>query len=258
MLAEMQDLEEAELRYTQAITLDKSHSDAWIGLAMCHGVRGDVQASASCLEKAQGRRPDDPRIGLLLAYALKAAAPSKRPTLAAVMPKADVAENQADVEALSALIEAEPDFVEAVLSLDADEAGSEVLALLANTLGAVLERNPEHADLHYHCGCVLARLGRTGEAIAAMEQAIDRRPQYVKALIQLAKLYGASDRNLDARRRLEEAIRAGAEYADVYYLMGNLCREGGLRERALDAYREALRINPNYKAAREALEAAQV
>lgn len=254
MLAERDELDEAELRFTAAVTLNRAHAEAWVALAMCHGAKGDHASSVHCLHKAQRWRPDDPRVAMLLAYALKSAHPSgTAPARAPLMPADDTAEDERDIAALSTIVEREPDFVEAVLSIDADEVRPEVFALLADTLRVALERHPEHADLHYHCGCVLARLGRTGEAIASIERAVGLRPRFVKALIQLARLYGESDRNLDARQRLEEAIRQGAEYADVYFLLGNMYRDGGMTDRAQVAYRQALRINPSYQAAREAL-----
>ncbi|MCB9849066.1 MAG: tetratricopeptide repeat protein, partial [Phycisphaerales bacterium] len=63
------------------------------------------------------------------------------------------------------------------------------------------------------------------------------------------------DRFADARHRLEEAVLKGAEYADLYYLLGNLYRDDGELRRARWAYEKALRINGGFVAAREALAA---
>ena len=76
-----------------------------------------------------------------------------------------------------------------------------------------------------------------------------------RALIELGKLYGKTDRKADATTRLERAVAAGAEYADVYYLLGNLYRDQGQVGRARTAYRKALTINSRYLDARQALEA---
>ena len=62
------------------------------------------------------------------------------------------------------------------------------------------------------------------------------------ALVQLAKLYQQTDRHEDAQVRLEQAIASGGEYADVYYLLGNLYRRSGRTERARWAYGQALKI----------------
>ncbi|MFH0980743.1 MAG: tetratricopeptide repeat protein, partial [Planctomycetota bacterium] len=254
LLAAMGETEEAELRFTQAVTIDKQHTEALVGLALCHGARGQASEAVHRLQQAQARNPEDARTALLLAYALQAAAPGAEPLRPAMPPEASAAE-EAGIDELAALIETEPDFVEAFLSLEPEEVGTEVFAILAATLSRALTRSPEQADLHYHCGCVLSRLGRTDDAIVAIERAVGLRPDFITALIQLARLYRDSARHLDARRRLEEAIRIGAEYADVYYLLGNLYRDGGLLDRARDAYERALRINPGYADAQKALQA---
>jgi len=54
--------------------------------------------------------------------------------------------------------------------------------------------------------------------------------------------------------RLEQTIRLGAEYADTYYLLGNLYRDTGQLDRARWAYENALRINSRYEEARKALD----
>ena len=71
----------------------------------------------------------------------------------------------------------------------------------------------------------------------------------------MGKLYRDTDRTEDATTRLEQAIVAGAEYADVYYLLGNLYRDQGQVGRARSAYRRALAINNRYEAAQQALAA---
>ncbi|MCP4593584.1 MAG: tetratricopeptide repeat protein [bacterium] len=254
VLASINETEEAELRFTQALTIERRHAEALIGLAMCHGARGDPTEAVRYLRRAQAENPSDARTALLLSHALLAAGEDTPCPVRVVMPSPGDAEDDAALDELSTLLEAEPDFVEAFLALESADVNPEVFILLAATLDRALERSPEHADLHYHCGCVLSRLGRTDEAIAAIERAIGLRPQSAKALIQLAKLYRQGDRHADACERLEEAIRLGAEYADVYYLLGNVYRDDGQVERARQAYQHALGINPQYTEALRALE----
>jgi tetratricopeptide (TPR) repeat protein len=255
LLAATGETEEAEMRFTQTVTLDPHHAEGWIGLALCHGARGEGREAVRCLRRAQARNPHDARTALLLTQALQAAEDAPREPIRVVMPAAAEPENEPGVAELARLIGGDPDFVEGFLSLEPREVGEEVFALLAAALRQALERSPEHADLHYHCGSVLSRLGHTGEAIAALERALDLRPHFIKAMIQLAKLYRQSDRRAAARARLEEAIRLGAEYADVYLLLGHLYGEEGRLEPARSAYRRALTINPGYAAARDALRA---
>ncbi|MEK7757290.1 MAG: tetratricopeptide repeat protein, partial [Planctomycetota bacterium] len=196
----------------------------------------------------------DARIGLLLAEAAKAMqqqglAVRVRANIAEV----EVSEDRRGIEELSRLIEADPDFVDAFLSIPAGEVDERVFAMLLSTLEVALERQPEHAELHFHCGRVLDRLGRRDAAIGANERAVEIDPTFTRALIELGKLYRDTDRTEDATTRFEQAIFAGAEYADVYYLLGNLYRDQGQVGRARNAYRRALAINNGYEAAQQAL-----
>jgi len=253
LLAADEKFEEAELRFTQAINIDREHGEALVSLALCCGVRQNPQAALGHLHRAQTLRPFDARIGLLLAEAAKT---SQQQGLAVRLPPArvwDETEDRRGINELSKVLESEPDFVDAFLSIPAGAVDGAVFALLLETLRAALERQPEHAELHYHCGRVLDRLGRRGDAIGENEKAVELAPTFTKALIELGKLYQATDRTADATTRFEQAIKAGAEYADVYYLLGNLYRKQGQIGRARSAYRRALAINEKYEAAQRAL-----
>ncbi len=255
ILASTERFEEAELRFTQAVNIDRNHADAHVHLALCAGVRHAPAEALVHLRKAQTQRPQDSRIGLLLAQAAHAAHQQGVVVGARFQPPpADWVVDQAGIETLSQVIAAEPDFVDAFLSIPLGDVDQNVFAMLLETLQVALERQPEHAELHFHCGRVLSRLGRPGEAIIATERAVEIEPNFIHALIELAKLYQQTDRNEDATTRLERAISAGADYADVYYLLGNLYRDQGQPARAREAYCHALELNDHYQDARQALE----
>ena len=171
------------------------------------------------------------------------------------MPDAHPEPDYAGIEELSHVIGAEPDFVDAFLSIPTGKVDEKVFAMLLETLHTALERQPEHAELHYHCGRVLTRLGHDDAAIDQNERAVSIDPKFTRALIELGKLYSRTDRTADATTRLERAVAAGAEYADVFYLLGNLYRDQGQIGQARTAYRRALKINERYEEAKTALEA---
>ncbi|UCE59388.1 MAG: tetratricopeptide repeat protein [Phycisphaerales bacterium] len=254
LLSALELYEEAELRFTQSLNIDRSHTEAFVSLAMCCGIRGAPAEAVGHLQKAQACRPHDARIGLLLAQAA-AAMHQKGQTqrVRAAMPEDNPLEDASGIDELSQVIEREPEFVDAFLALPAGEVDDLVFSVLLKTLRKALERQPELAELHYHCGRVLSRLGRHTDAINANERAVAINPRFTHALIELAELYSSTDRNADAVTRLEEAIEAGAKYADVFCLLGNSYRAVGKLEKARSAYRHALLINDGYKAAREAL-----
>ena len=254
LLAAAERFDEAELRFTQTLNLDPDHTDALVNVGLCCAVRGASDEALRNLQRAQVRRPHDARIGLLLTQAAKAVAQLGHVAgVRASMPDEELEADRAGIEELSQIIESAPDFVDAFLSIPAGKVDERVFALLLDTLLTALQRQPQHAELHFQCGRVLDRLGRQDEAIDAGERAVQINPRYTRALIALGKLYQKTDRAVDATTRLEQAIAAGAEYADVYYLLGNLYRDRGEVVRARSAYRRALSINAGYAAAREAL-----
>ncbi|MGB2986448.1 MAG: tetratricopeptide repeat protein [Phycisphaerae bacterium] len=256
LLTSLEDYDEAELRFTQALNIERDHTEALVSLALCCGVRNAMTEALGYLQRAQSRKPHDARIGQLLTQAAKAVQQQGLSVRArADMPDGDPVDDEQGIEELSRVIEAEPDFVDAFLSIPIGQVDERVFAMLLKTLEAALERQPEHAELHYHCGRVLARVGRSEDAINENERAISIAPTFIHALIELARLYQKTDRNVDATTRLEQAVAAGAEYADVYYLLGNLYRDQGQVGRARSAYRRALVLNDRYEAAVKALEA---
>jgi len=255
LLASAERYEEAELRFVQAVTIDRDHADALMNLGLCCGLRGALAEALNHLQRAQSRRPQDPRIGVMMARAAQALQQEGLCVqVRAEMPVADPLADTAGIEELSRVIEAEPDFVDAFLLITPGEVDEQVFAVLLKTLGTALARQPEHAELHFHCGRVLARLGRRDAAISANERAVKLDPTSTRALIELGRLYHETDRGADATTRLEQAVAAGADYADVHFLLGNLYRDGGQLGRARSAYHRALLINDRYEAARTALD----
>ncbi len=247
--------EEAELRFVQAITLDRAHTEAQVSLALCYGLRGGAGEALALLQRAQRMRPLDARINLLLTQAARAVQQQGQvPFTRAAMPEEDPQADAAGIAELSRVIEREPDFVDALLALSTDTVDDRVFAILLTTIRAALERQPEHAELHFHCGRVLKKLGRPDEAIDENERAVALNPRFTRALIELGNLYHQTDRARDAVDRLEQAVAAGAEYADVYYLLGKLYRQRGDLSRARTAFQRALTLNQRYQAARTALE----
>lgn len=256
LLASGGQLEEAELRFTTVESIDRNHVEGMVQLALCCAARQAVAEALGYLQRALARRPGDARIALLTAQAASAVRQQGHiPIMRALVPEADAPESDDGVQELAQAVAADPDFVDAFLSLPAEEVEPRTHGLLLHTLELALERQPEHAELHFHCGQLLARLGRRDDAIVRNERALALRPRFTRALVELARLYQLTDRNDDALTRLREAIAAGAEYADVYYMLGNVHRGRGELDAARDAYRHALSINARYRDAKLALEA---
>ncbi len=256
ILAEQGEYDEAELRFAQVLSIDRDHVDAMVNLGLCHGARGQIEDAFAWLQRAQAHRPGDGHIGVMVTQAAKTLA--RRGTSSAFRPTLRTYDDTADtrdLDRLSHLIETDPEFVDALLTLSETDVDERVFAILLATLQRALERQPEQAELHHHVGRVLACIGKADAAIEANERAVAIDPSCTRALVELGHLYQRQDRHELAVTRLEQALHAGADYADVHYLLGSLYRQQGRVGHAGRAYRRALQLNVHYTTAKEALDA---
>lgn len=72
LLVEAGRLEEAELRFTQVLSISRDHVESLVCLGLTLQQRGQLGQGISLLQRAQALRPDDAKITLLLAHAAKA------------------------------------------------------------------------------------------------------------------------------------------------------------------------------------------
>jgi len=259
LLAARGDYDEAEARFGQAINIDPNHTESLVSLALCCGVRHATSDALRYLQRAQARRPQDARIGLLLAQAAKAVHQrGYRVAAQGTIPEDDPASDRRGIHELTRLVRAEPEFVEAFLALPETEVDGRVFEVLADVVGVLWDRAPGDPHLAHLLGRLHDRLGRWDDAIVCQENAVAIDAWFTKALIELGRLYLQTDRDEDAIARLEQAISAGADYPDVHYLLGNAYQARGEVKRAQMAYRTALALNENYADARRALEAIAV
>lgn len=222
-------------------------------LGLTHAALGAWSAAVEHLSVAQQLRPQDAYVALQLTLAARAANGEGAAAPLAISRPAPTAPDTSAIQQLGQVILKEPDFVEAFLALPRCGIDTEVFGVLAATLEWATERQPELADLHYHCSRVYQRLGRTYEAIDAARRAVEVSPQFVQALIQLGKLYGETDNTQDGIARLEAAIEAGGDYPDVHLMLGQLYQRRGQRGAARQAFERALQLNSGYRAAQTAL-----
>lgn len=246
MLATREEYEEAEVRFTQAVALDRDRVESWVNLAMCQGASGRSADAVRSLQRAQRIHRHDARITLLLAQAFQAArAQGAAVRMTPAYPVTEVDEDGEEIEALAGIVERDAEFVDALLSLPASSTDARVYSLLEAALREALKRRPHHADLHYHLGRVLIRLGWNDEAITEGERAVALDSRHTRALIDLARWYRSADRWEEAVDRLERVVRAGFEYPDVYRDLGELHRKRGRTLQARSAYRRALALKPD-------------
>ncbi len=253
----------SEERYEEAIDLlrrcldrNPNHGRAHARLAQCLGAINRAEDALEHLRHAQRLDPNDAMTAFQLSL-LSGQAPARARggDLRLREPVVLDLNDRRAIERLAAMIQEEPEFVDAFLSLPASDVDREVFGALLRVVERAIEEHPQYADLRFRCGQILARLGRVNDAVTQAEQALAINPHYVNALIQIAQLYQTTDRADEAIARLQHAIDLGANYPDVHYLLGQLYQSRGCVAEARWAYEHALNLNGRFDAARRALSA---
>lgn len=127
-------------------------------------------------------------------------------------------------------------------------------------LQAVAERHPTFADIQNLIGLCLSLLGRPDDAIAAFERATVLNPGYVEAHLNRAITLNDLGRLDEARESFQRAAEAdeektgggrfpsaaAARLANRHMELGDLYAEAGALEEALEQYRRASELRPQF------------
>ena len=108
-----------------------------------------------------------------------------------------------------------------------------------------VEKCPNNARAHYNLGVPLDYLGRTAEAIAHYEAALQISPAYADAHNNLGNALAEHGRLAEAFPHLETAVRLRPAYTDAHYNLGNALLHSGRPAEAIGHYQAALRLDPN-------------
>ena len=249
---------DAEEFLARSVAAEENNAQAWRYLGLACGAQGLPEQASSHLRRAQRLAPDDPHIALELVCAAAAAGDAevsiRRSVLAELTSSTPAQTCAEDLDRLAQAIIAEPEFIQAFLDLAPSPMDQQIFGVLSYSLARASAARPHYADLHYYISRVNRRLGLVGQAIDSAEKALAINPQYVAALIHVAGLYHQTAQRGASADRLRQAIAAGGDYPDVHLLLGHLYRELGQVPAARRSYERALKLKPQYQAAREALE----
>lgn len=104
---------------------------------------------------------------------------------------------------------------------------------------------PHHFSGWYHQGRLLRRVGKAGEARAALEKALDVRPDLAEARLELASLDIAAGKLDSALTQCEAALKLRPHQARPHVLRADILAHLDRREEALASLREAIRVQPS-------------
>jgi protein O-mannosyl-transferase len=111
---------------------------------------------------------------------------------------------------------------------------------------ATLTKNPGCWMAHYNLGIALNDRGKTDEAIAQYQQAIDLRPHYAEAHYNLARLLAQKGQLDDAVTHYEKALEINPADAEAQNNLGVTLFGSGRVDEAIAHYQEALKIQPDF------------
>lgn len=122
-------------------------------------------------------------------------------------------------------------------------------------LGAIINYDVFDPQGYYNVGNAFARLGDSADAIKAYRKAIDQRKgNYSRALNNLGVVLLREGRWDEAHEALLSALKVeGFRYAEASYNLGRLYSARGENDIAIREWRRALTVDPEHKAAAQAL-----
>uniref|UniRef100_A0A7C4U657 Tetratricopeptide repeat protein n=1 Tax=candidate division WOR-3 bacterium TaxID=2052148 RepID=A0A7C4U657_UNCW3 len=128
-------------------------------------------------------------------------------------------------------------------------------------LQVAAKNNPEYADIHNYMGSALSILGRYDEAVKSFLKSIEINPRYIEAHVNLGLTYSLMGKIEEAEREFaiveelevsrsktdkEIGFSAKAKIANLHKDIGLLYLEIKMYDEAIDEFRKALRLTPDF------------
>ena len=132
-------------------------------------------------------------------------------------------------------------------------------------LTSVTQEGPAFADAFNLLGLSLAMVDRADDAVVAFDQALRVNPRYVEAYLNRAVVLNQLGREDEAQRSMNHAAELGApdesgypavvanKLANAHLSLGHDYRAAGALELAIEQYRRALDLRPQFNDIRLAL-----
>jgi tetratricopeptide (TPR) repeat protein len=150
-----------------------------------------------------------------------------------------------------------PDFVEVHISLGNILAAQGKYDEAVIHYSKALQIAPDSAEVHNNLGAALIREGKIDAGVVHFSEALRIRPDYVDAQNNLKNVLEAQERITDkAIKKIQESLNTAQENPALYYQLGNLYRKKGKLNEAIDQYKKAVSIQPQFTEALNNLAAA--
>ncbi len=152
-----------------------------------------------------------------------------------------------DVSRWKKEVEEDPANVEALLRLGVSYQNMGWLDQAAETLGQVVEKNPDHYMARIHFGSVLKAQGLYQQALEHFLSAADNVSKSAVFHTDLGEIYYNLGRTDEAIIELRTAIKLDADYWRSHFLLSFAFGDIGHYQEALEESRVASKLNPSFQ-----------
>ena len=109
-------------------------------------------------------------------------------------------------------------------------------------LEKVIARNPEFAEAHMNIGSLLASEGRYNEAIQHLSKAADLSPRRPAVRLNLATVYMETQHWNEAEKQFQQVLQQSPDLAYAHFGLGTLQARQELHTRAVASYQKAISL----------------
>jgi tetratricopeptide (TPR) repeat protein len=196
-------------------------------LGQAHAAKGEAALAADAFERAIRMEPTDPLAYLQLAELRVRNGDNEGALVVLENLLARVPENEAAQQAIARI-----------------QFSSEDWDALGQTAERIQRTRPEHALGFYLNGLVLQRQGEHEEAVAVLEEALERAPDALEPVIALARSQLALGRSEAAAQRVRGVLERNPNNVVAMNLLADVYAGAGLFAQARAGYQEAIRFHP--------------
>ena len=123
-------------------------------------------------------------------------------------------------------------------------------ALGLDTASQAIELNAKNSHAFLQKGIILGTLGNYAQAESAYLHAINLKPNFTTAKINLGSLYINLGRHEEAVELLEGAVSENPYYPQTFYNLAAAYKKVGRNRESLESYKKAVELQPAFVAAR--------
>lgn len=144
------------------------------------------------------------------------------------------------------VLEARPDYPEALCLLGTVLQRQGRLEAAAESLHHALKLKPDFADAHNNLGVVNAMMGRRAEAIEHFREVVRLRPDDADAANNLGNALREENQLDDAVEQLRNALRLRPHNAAALHNLGLALHDQGKLEESIEQFAQAVRLRPDF------------